>query len=71
MKGIICYTEDKQFFVPEVKIKKQNPAYTYEATRGFGHTLIVLENDKCIGWCVCELLGFNSAREFLKAKGEI
>ena len=51
-KGDFAYTKDDYVFVPEVRIRTHNPAYRYEALRGYSYTVAVFDGDTCIGYAV-------------------
>ncbi len=56
-------------YVPDVRIEKLEPNMFPVAQRGYATNVAVMQNDRYIGWCRVELLGFTSVKEWL-AKGE-
>jgi hypothetical protein len=57
-------------WVPENKIEEVKPEHSYHPVSGFSASLIVLdENDVCIGWIDTRVLGYEAAREWMKAVG--
>ena len=51
-----AWTEHRSVSVPEVLITSIIVGHTYEALRGYAHTLAVFADGVCIGWIKKETL---------------
>jgi hypothetical protein len=70
MKYTIAYTDKGSIMIPDKEIIKDCHGYTYEALRGYAHTLAVFDSDnKCIGWTMVESFGFNNVKEWKEIFG--
>jgi hypothetical protein len=67
MNATIAHTLTESILIPEVKIESHNPAYRYEALRGYSGILAVFEDRICIGWIKVEALGFSTAKEWMNS----
>lgn len=79
-----CYRADGSCIrVPDVQLSGAAPGRRLEGVRGYGYTLIVLEDQpetdggiptgasvtRCVGWVDVSDLGFDSARAWAAAQG--
>jgi hypothetical protein len=77
MTGTFAHTADREVFVPEVKITRDDPRFTLLPLRGYsGHLAVFDADDRCIGWLPVELasdgrkvLGCASVQEYCKRLG--
>jgi len=70
IKGEWEYTQNRDVFVPDRKITKPSPVFIYVPVRGYSSHLIVFDiHDRCIGWIDTRTLGYENAKEWIKATG--
>lgn len=63
--GTWAWLESGQVFIPDTRIREHRPGQTYEGLRGYGHSLAVLVEGKCVGYIMVEDLGFENAKAWL------
>jgi len=70
VKGEWEYTQNRHVFVPDRKITKPSHVFNYVPVRGYSAHLLVFDiHDRCIGWIDTRTLGYENAKEWIKATG--
>jgi len=67
-KGDSAWTANRQIFIPDRQIKRDDPEYVYVPLRGYSASLAVFDlDDRVIGWIDTRTLGYESAKEWMRA----
>ena len=61
------FSENRRFFLPEVRVEKRDASHRYMPLRGHGYTLAVFDGENPIGYIMCDTLGFEHVRDMVKA----
>lgn len=67
MTGTWGYTDDGQIWIPDDRIPP-TPGDVYLPLRGCGYSMAVRRGDRVIGYIMCDDLGYDNVKAWVKAR---